>query len=490
MHRTAPIAAMALLVAAAGAVLALPAEARGQDYYGDIRPLLVQNCLSCHMEDGPGWSMEDAEETYVRNRLIAAMVLDRLMPPWIAEEGHQEYVGNPTLSAADLDLVRRWREGGFPKGDPRPDPVVHHAATGGGHGGHHGPFRSDLSLDVLPGGYYLPNQSRPDDYRCFVVDWTETEPRFITGFRARPGNLLVSHHTVVHAVNPEMAARFRELEEMEEGAGYQCFGGALPDRLGQRAAREAYEAQYPGGLGELNRSSFWLAHWAPGMDGHTFPEGTGIYMEPGSALVVQMHYYAQDAPGERDENTLIDFAVAESVERPAFNFSQTRGDWLVAQANRSMVIPAGEQRTYQVTDNLEALIPYIARVTRVPQDRIVGLELHSANLHMHAFGHSGDIHLLHPSGQKETLLSVPRWDLRWQRDFTFVEPKVFPRQALRGVTLGVRCTFENWSDETVFGGYGSYDEMCFNFSYIAVRIADAPATGEEPPEEGARPEER
>lgn len=479
-----------------------PGGAADPDYYTQIRPLLVQNCLACHGDEGPGWSMVDPEETYARHRLVAAMITERQMPPWLAEPGHQEYMGDLSLSAADLELVRRWRDAGFPKGDPEAvalhraegdradaghgqahDERAHaeHAAheeegrpgavtgMGAAHAGHGGAFVPEISLDVLPGDRFLPNQAASDDYRCFVVDWTEAEPRFITGFRAVPGNLAVAHHTVLYSVAPELADRFRELEGDEEGPGYQCFGGALPDRLGIRAEREAYEARYPDGVRELSRGNFWLAHWAPGMDGHVFPEGTGILVEPGSALVVQMHYYSSDAPGQYDEGTRVEFQLADEVARPAFHLSQTRPEWLVAERNRSMLIEPGSMATYEVSDTLEPLLPYISRITNVPVERIGALEIHSVNLHMHAFGHSGQISLTHPSGRKETLLSVPRWDIRWQRDFTFTEPKVFQRRELRGVTLATECTFRNHTDQVVYGGYGSYDEMCFNFSYIAVR---------------------
>jgi hypothetical protein len=461
-----------------GAVLlAMPAPgpAAAQEYYSDVRPILVQNCVQCHAETGLAWSMEDPEEAFRNRQAIAAAILDRRMPPWIAQGGIQAYHDDPSLSDYVLELVRDWRDGGFVKGDPRPDPLLDRQASHGAHGARPGgaAFQPDLSLEVLPdGGSYLPNQRRADDYRCFVVDWTDDEPSYVTGFRAVPGNELVAHHMVVYSVSPEMVERFRELEDVEEGQGYQCFGGALPDRLGQREDREAYEARYPDGVRELSLSNFWLSHWAPGMDGHRFPEGTGILVEPGSALVVQMHYYGLEAPGERDSGTRMDFQIAREVERPALHFPQTRNAWLAGERNGSMVIPPGERATYEVADDLEDLVGYIARVTQVDRDRIHGLELHSVNLHMHAFGESGMVTLRDRNGRKETLLSVPRWDLRWQRDFTLVEPRVFSREELEGTSLAVQCTFHNPRTEPVFGGYGSYDEMCFNFSYIAVRSGE------------------
>ncbi|MGH2395256.1 MAG: hypothetical protein ACRDGH_17490, partial [Candidatus Limnocylindria bacterium] len=343
----------------------------------------------------------------------------RRMPPWLAEPGHQDYVNSRALPAEVVERVRRWRDGGFAKGTPRPDP----RSAADGHAAHGG-FQADVSVDVLPNGPYLPDQTRADDYRCFVADWSADETKYVTGFRAVVGNRRVGHHLVVHAIAPGMVDRYRELDAAEEGPGYQCFGGALPDRLGQDDAREAYEARYPDGLEELERASFWLAHWAPGMDGHDFPEGTGIRLDPGSGLVVQMHYYAGAAPGQPDAGTRMEFRIADDVERPAFHLPQTLDPWLDGQENGSMVIKPGQMGTYEVAGNLGDLLPYIASVTQVPEDSIQGLEIHSANLHMHAIGHSGVISLRDEYGRKEKLLSVPRWDLRWQQDFTFAEPKV------------------------------------------------------------------
>ncbi len=449
-----------------------PSAAGAQEYYADVRPILTANCVGCHSEAGIAWSMEDPEEAYERRRMIARMVGQGKMPPWLAEAGHQEYRGDISLDAETLEIIRRWAESGFEKGAVRPDPPPSAPRRA---------FRPDVSRDVLGDAAYLPNQERSDDYRCFLVDWSADEAAYVTGFRAVPGNLRVAHHVVVHAVTPDMADRFRELDEAEEGPGYQCFGGALPDRLGRRAEREAYEERYRDGIRELSRGSFWLAHWAPGMDGHELPEGTGMLLEPGSILVVQMHYYSKEAPGERDAGSRLDFQIASAVDRPAFHLAQTRNRWLAGERTGSMVVPPGQQATYEVSNNLGDLVPYIARVTGVEQDRIQGLEVHSANLHMHAIGHSGVISLTDENGRKETLLSIPRWDLAWQRDFTFAEPKVFTRDQLDRTSITVQCTFENPKDRVVYGGYGSDDEMCFNFSYIAVRSGDGAARVEGTP---------
>ena len=440
-----------------------------QDYYGDIRPVIEERCLGCHNEGGIAFSMEDAEETYARHRDITRMVAGRRMPPWLAETGHQQYEGDLSLGDETVALFRGWADSGYSKGSAGRTSSSPKAPSSS--------FVPDVSVEIMPGKAYLPDQSRADDYRCFVVDWPGESHGYVTGFRTVPGNHQVAHHTVVYAASPEVSAEFHALTEEEEGLGYQCFGGALPDRLGSRAEREVYEAEHPDGVRELNRNNFWLAHWAPGMFGQSFPEGTGIPMAPGSALVVQMHYYSAEAPGESDEGTVLEFTTAPEVQRPAFHFPQTNNRWLNGDGNGSMVIPAGQQATYAVTETLGDWVGYVAAVTDVPEDEIGALEIHSANLHMHAIGHSGRIYLTDRNGRRETLLSVPRWDLAWQRDFTFVEPKVFSADELERTQLTVECVFENPGKETVYGGFGSDEEMCFNFSYIAVQRSEKAAEG-------------
>ncbi|HRQ66638.1 MAG TPA: hypothetical protein PKZ76_17515 [Xanthomonadaceae bacterium] len=439
-------------------VLAVPAAA--QDYYGDVRPLVQKHCLGCHAASSLSFSFEDPEFTYTLGPAIVSAATERRMPPWLAEPGHQQYVDDPSLGEDELRMLRSWAAAGFPKGESRPD---HGAAASVA-----STFKPDLGLDVLPGRAYLPNQARKDDYRCFVLDWPLDKPAYITGFRALPGNLRVAHHLVVFAVQPELVARFKALEDEEDGHGYQCFGGAVPDRLGKPDARAAYDAKYPDGVRELNRGSFWLAHWAPGMDGYAFPAGTGIPMKPGMAVVVQMHYYSAFAPGEGDEGSRMEFTVAHHVDKPALHVPVTRFQWTDAADNGSMVIPPGQRTRYEAAYDFEALSGYIGRHIGLDESQIAALEVHSANLHMHSFGAAGTISLTDRHGHKETLLRVPRWDLNWQRDFTFVSPKRTPRSAFKQTRLAVECEFENATDQPVLGGYGSDEEMCFNFSYVAV----------------------
>ncbi len=161
--------------------------------------------------------------------------------------------------------------------------------------------------------------------------------------------------------------------------------------------------------------------------------------------------------------------TAPTVQRRAFHLAQTNNDWMNGDREGSIRVPAHDSATVSLTEDLGDYLGYIAYVTGVPRDRIDGIELHSANLHMHAVGKSAEVTLERSTGETETLLAIPRWDLGWQRDFTFVQPKRFTREQVAGTKLRLRCTYFNPKDTPVFGGLGSDEEMCFNFSYIAVQ---------------------
>lgn len=454
---------MWLLAAIALGVTASPVAA--QTYYEDVRPILDRNCVTCHAEAQVAFSMEDPERTYRRRRAIGQTVAERRMPPWLAEPGHQQYVADRSLSARDVKTITDWVAAEYPKGDPQG-----YEPPAGAWGPEISAFDADVSLELIPDQSYLPAQDRDDDYRCFVVRWPDTGPTYITGFRGAPGNLNVAHHIVLYAAGPEYSERFAELADMEEGAGYTCYGGPLPDRLFDPERRAEYEARYPDGLREISRANRWLAHWAPGMDGFSFPEGTGLPIEPGSAVVVQMHYYSAHSPGESDSGSRMEFLTSAQVERPAYNFPFTDNDWFQGREEGTMVVPPGGNATYSLTASLEDLLPEIAHALDVEADSIQDLTIHSANLHMHKFGASGVISLTHVDGEVETLLSVPAWDLGWQRDFEFVEPKHFAREDFAGTHLKVECTYHNPTDSPVYGGLGSEDEMCFNLPYLSVGV--------------------
>lgn len=433
-------------------------------YYKDIRPVIERSCVDCHSTKGISFSFEEPEQTLLFKEAIVSAVASKRMPPWLAEAGHQTYIDDESLTNETRQKFTIWKRNGFLKGIPNSvgeslsAPVPQEK------------FNSNLTINLLPDKKYLPNQTRKDDYRCFVVEWPKTEQTYVTGFKAIPGNLKVAHHLVAFVIEPEVAKLIKHLDRQESGPGYQCFGGAIPDRLNDEKQQALFESKYPNGLQKLQRNNFWLAHWAPGMDGYSFPKDTGIRIRPGSLIILQMHYYSAFAPGEADSNTKVEFQIADRVAQPAMNFPLTSNQWLNAQNNRSMVIPPGKEASFKTKISFQKIASQMARILKISHLSIESLVLHSANIHMHSYGSSGRSLLTYHNGEKETLLSIPRWDLDWQRDFTFTTPKTIESNRFHQTELNVECDYVNPTTKNIYGGYGSDDEMCFNFSYISVDL--------------------
>lgn len=438
------------------------------DYLNDIRPVMETKCLRCHMDGGVAFSLEDVERGYDFRAAMAGAVAAKRMPPWMAEPGHQRYINDYSLTARELGLFAQWSAAGYPKGQLQEKSSRDEVQTGA--------FRPDFRVELPGTKNFLPDQTQRDDYHCFVARWPLQHEAYVTGFGLTPGNASVSHHAIIYVAPPNVEGVYREFVEDEGGQGYKCLGGTLPDRLATGAAREKFEKTHPEGVAGISRNQLWLAHWAPGMEGYDLPEGTGIRVAPGSVLIVQMHYFNGFAPNERDHGTQLGFRTRRSVAMPSFNWPMSRGEWLQARANQSLVVPPKGKLTVSDSVALAGLDDVLAILSKRPVSDFDGFVVHSANLHMHLIGAAGQVTLTQ-AGEAQVLLSVPRYQFGWQRDFFFAEPKRIDRKGLGSASVQYSCTFSNPGDEPVYGGFGSNEEMCYNFSYISL-VPRQPSTSD------------
>jgi hypothetical protein len=209
----------------------------------------------------------------------------------------------------------------------------------------------------------------------------------------------------------------------------------------------------------------WLGGWAPGGAGSDFPPGTGLPTEPGSKIVLQIHYNTLDADGQPDQSSIL-FKLDDTVDRPARILPWTNPYWIIQD---SMDIPAGET---DVTHSFE-YDPTTVNILGLDGDPI---RIYSAALHMHNLGKSGRLSIERSSGESECLLSIPNYDFHWQRSYGLMESVlVHP-----GDTLRLECHWDNSQAnqlmvdgkllpvQNVSWGQGTTDEMCLGIFYITV----------------------
>jgi mono/diheme cytochrome c family protein len=439
------LAALALLigVSAAGVRVGTGSarEARAPTYYQRVKPILDARCASCHTAGGIApFALRTYSQARRGRTAIAAAVRARVMPPWHADRGYRRYVGDPSLSDAQISTLARWAAQGAPKGDPaRPGAPL--PPIGGGLS------RADVRLPLPT---YTPRRSGTgDDYRCFVVNWPP-RGQYVTGFDVTPGRRRQVHHMIVYVAPPADAETVDAWDARENGAGYRCYGG--PSATGGRQIRARL-----------------LAGWAPGASGGDLPAGTGTLVEPGSRLVVQIHYNL-DATSPRPDRSVVVLKLDDSVEKRAAFAPIVNLGWLISP--QSFRIPAGSKR---VTHSFAGDPRPTLELLGTDLDLANGFVVHSVLLHMHRLGKRGQVALVRSSGRREVLLSISRWDFNWQRDYRLAAPLRFQN----GDRLSIRCEHDNsranqplrngrrTRPRTVTWGEDSSDEMCIGFVYVS-----------------------
>lgn len=189
----------------------------------------------------------------------------------------------------------------------------------------------------------------------------------------------------------------------------------------------------------------FLTGWAPGIDYWAYPEGTGKFLGAGATLSFELHYTADGKP-ETDQSELGLYVM----KTPPKEALQTQGAY-----NQDLVVSPHE-----------ANAPSFA-VCGFDHDTII----YDLAPHMHLRGSWFKYEALYPTGKRETLLSVPRYDFNWQTIYRLAEPKVVPAGTWIFCTGGFDNSARNPSnpnpDKRIVWGDQSFDEMFIGFMDVA-----------------------
>jgi len=377
-------------------------------YAEDIAPILMKNCAQCHQTGGIApFPLLTYDETKPLAGLIKDRTAAREMPPFNPNNcGHcNTFQEAKWLDAEEIALISAWADSGAAPGDltkapPAPAPPE-------------GLKEANKTIDM--GVSYTPDASKVDDYRCFVVDPGLTADAFLTAYEVMPGEKRVVHHVIAFALdNASADAEADANDAAEAGPGYTCYGGP-----GVAASR-------------------FVAGWAPGGGPTRFPAGTGLKLEAGRKMVLQIHYNL--ASGALPDQTKLAVALAPSVDKEA---SITR------IAAKNINLPPGQPL---VTATNDELIPALAGTVTI----------WGVAPHMHVAGKTMNIESDH-SGQKQCLLDVGNWDFHWQ-SFSMYDK---PLTVQGGDTIRITCGYDTTGrDNVTVSGEGTEDEMCIGFFYV------------------------
>ncbi|MCA9538420.1 MAG: hypothetical protein KC620_06000 [Myxococcales bacterium] len=382
-------------------------------WHGQIAPLIEAHCNGCHGETQTvaPFAFTDYDAVMDTLPLIRTALMARSMPPWGAVSG-VPFVGDISLDEDEIAMIEAWAEAGAPKGDPMA-PGTPIDITGLPFGGSDVQFQLDTPYAGQPGVR--------DEYRCFLYEWPGDEVTYVTGMAVAPDNAGAVHHVLTFLVPPAGAEAFDGYEAEDDIPGYKCFGQPYPSTLGPTPAIEL-------------PPSAVVAAWAPGMSDQGMRPGVGIRAEPGSRVVVQMHYYGLSDSGVPDR-TAISFDTEPVVDRPACVVPLIDLNWYFTPT--SLVLPAGEA----VIEKQYTMNPATSFGPSVCDDVDWQgpLLLQTVMPHMHKLGRRLELTLERADGTTEQIIDAARYDFDWQRNYTLSEPLLINP----GDNFTVRCVWDN-----------------------------------------------
>ena len=429
-------------------------------YHKDVAPIVQNVCQRCHVDGGIApFSLT----TYAHAKNVADAIVEttsaRKMPPWGAATTTEcspphPYRDNLRLSDAEIETIRRWRDGGAPEGDPNDAPPPVQARASG---------LASPDMDLAPAAPFQVSGTS-DLFRCFVLDPKLTETRFVNGVRFLPQNPEIVHHAIVYT-DPDNATAARA----DANGSYECFGG-------------------PG----ISNTSL-LAAWAPGTGPQEFPSNVGTALAANTRLVLQVHYHPHGQATASDATAVQLRFTKEPPEYEAdtrlignFPFGFGTEGLLLGPGDPGVpvfLVPAGAS---QHVETMQLTIPTNLNGRQVPP-----LYVYGVGAHMHYVGVDEKITVRRAAPEQsqkaeECLLHVPQWDFNWQRGYTYDAPIEKLPLVKPGDRVTVRCTYDNsaknpaltralreenaTSPRDVRLGESTLDEMClgaFVFLYKA-----------------------
>jgi hypothetical protein len=425
-------------------------EGSGVVYHRDVKPILDAHCVPCHQSGGVGpFALDTYAGAESRAAGIAFSTASRTMPPFGAAPTVRPVLNDISLSDAQIATLQDWVDQGAREGSPAEVGAPLDVDFG---------LLEDPNLTLSMAESFTPTVV-PDHYRCFVLPWPYEGDRYVTGFNVRAGNVPIVHHAVLYLVDAENAHYVDDADGSDGAPGYACYGSASPDGVASFPTRQ-------------------FGGWAPGSQGTTYAEGTGVKVSAGARVVLQMHYNVVGQAGPQADLSAIDFKVVDQVDKDGGYLPWLDYSWPSDEG--AMSIPAGDSSViHEYSDDPTTAVLASLFIPGVDFSR--GMRLYSVYPHMHQIGRRITSSVVRADGTEVPLVHIDDWDFHWQRAYTFAEPV----DVMPGDRLKVTCEFDNsaLNQPVVDGerleprdmdfGEGSYDEMCVS-AFYAAPIFDAP----------------
>ncbi len=444
-------------------------------YSRTIAPILEKQCASCHNSGQFGahtLTLDTAGDVKAVSDGIKTVTQAGYMPPWFASDKGVELAHKPDITDAEIAQLAAWVDAGAPLDvDPatklRPTKEAASLLP-----------RQDQKLYI---DTYTGSTQTSNDYRCFVLEPEITEPTFMTGYTFIQDQVAQLHHAQVFHISQEQRENARAMEGEGGQPGWSCYSS--PFIPGRRPDRDPGKPRHRdvGFAGQANL----VAGWVPGQAPVIFPERSGILLEPGDALVLQIHYHFgssaepdrsglaiqldPDTPDVREMRVVNPLAPVEVpcapedadeplCDRDAALEENVRLYGPSGAGNQAGLLALCGHTPESLTADFDGRIARSSCDLVVPEDGVITGVLG----HMHTIGSSLRMTLDYGTPAEQILLDIPDWSFDWQMNYGLAKPlRVKAGQPLRLECSWDRAKAAGRVPKYIVFAEGTEDEMCF-----------------------------
>jgi len=369
-----------------------------------IAPIIYENCTPCHRNNSAGpFSFTNYEEVKAKAKTIVKVTQSRFMPPWPADPNYSSFKEERILSEFEIALIKGWVDMDCLIGDATKIPALPDYPEG-----------SQIGIPdlVLKFPEIQLEGNNKDHFFLVKIPYDIPEDKYVKIIEFIPGTKKLAHHMNANLI------------EYMPGKKKNVFDGekVIATNLAENADKVQTAMDNKNDDGSYPTLVPLVCNYLPGVSPAKYPAGIGGFrMSKQGAFFINDYHFGPTPKAVIDSSSILNIFFADAPpKRPTYEILM--GSLGVAPVKPALVIPANEVKTFS--------IDYIV------QDAMSVL---TVNPHMHLLGKSFIAYAVTSKGDTIPMISIPKWDFRWQFFYTYKKVLVIPA----GSTVHVEGTYDN-----------------------------------------------
>ena len=377
-----------------------------------IAPIIVNHCVRCHRNGGGApFELTSYEKVKQKAKTIAKVTSMRIMPPWPADPNYAHFIDENILTQSQINAISRWVKNDCPEGGSSNKLFANVSSEKSNIG------KPDmvLSLDTV-----FLNEGDLDRFFFSKVNCTVPHGKYIRAIEFIPGQPKLLHHFNGHLINYYGTSKQNlETRPSKIEISPKANNGNENPRETQNAM--AFQRGLLNDDGSIPERLHSVVNYLPGVKGLMYPDGIGTY-----AVAEKFSIIGNDVHYGPSRKTLIDNSKINIF------FTNTppkrgTGELMLGTNGVSKIVPPLVVPANKITK-------HVTQFT-VTDD----ISILTINPHLHLLGKSFLAYAIKPNGDTLRLISIPKWNFRWQYFYTFKKMVAVPR----GSTIYAIAEFDN-----------------------------------------------